>query len=909
MKKLILFAAFSVFVTNVLFAQVVPEGMNYQAVARNLQGEILANQPVALKVSLISSGNNDRVVYYKEVHEVITSAAGVFSLVIGKGKSEMGDFSTIPWDKENVWMEVSIRGKGQSDFTNISNSKLLAVPYAFHSLSADKLTGELFRGNEPGVPSQNWSLFGNSNSNANIDKLGTTDSIDLVMVTNNKERLRILANGNIAIKRSLSIGADLSVDSSVYLNKVSGSTINYGPFTVERQSPTLLSGTLTVDKETDLNSSLNVDGITDLNSKLNVNNNSPSVLTGTLRVDGVTDLNNDLNVNNIGSTVLSGTLRVDKDATLNEKLKVLSTYQTDTSGVTPSGSLQVGGGAYVGKNLYIGGIAKFGGPAAFGGKVTITDPSESTSPITGALMIPFGGLGVGKRLNVGGGVLLGSTLGVTGLTTLDDATQSTLTTNGALILKGGAGIAKNVNIGGSLTTAGISTLNNTLNVNASTPYVANFVNTTSSGNGISIKINATTPANANNFVTFRNSAGATVGRIEGETLSELVNNDDYKVEKKGLDLAVTMATIDVVTGGIDIAMAGVDLVGAASSSTVCAGLGVCVTAPVPSLIIAAGIKLAAAIANEISVAIGLSDAITQRNYFVNTSAANIGVTYQSGSGDYAEWLPKANNAERFKPGFIVGMKNGQISLNTAGTDKLFAISTKPIVLGNMPAEGKEDNYEKVAFMGQIPVHVVGKVNAGDYILPSGFNNGFGKAISPQNMKVTDYAKIVGMAWSTSLNEGYNLVNVAIGLNAGDISKVVAEQGKEISELKTALNEVKSLIAKITSGSLPVAVTESPTKVATVNSNTTGHVDFLQQTESDIVYFKITTAQTTEMLSGAQRLMVERGVDVSTHPFWSRINSDPGYKNTVMEQMKSAFEKGMHTHKEINSKASLQPAKQ
>ena len=34
-----------------------------------------------------------------------------------------------------------------------------------------------------------------------------------------------------------------------------------------------------------------------------------------------------------------------------------------------------------------------------------------------------------------------------------------------------------------------------------------------------------------------------------------------KVEKKSLDLAVTMATIDVVTGGIGVIMAGVDLVG------------------------------------------------------------------------------------------------------------------------------------------------------------------------------------------------------------------------------------------------------------------------------------------------------------------------------------------------------------
>jgi hypothetical protein len=907
MKKVILLLAMSSLLSTLLFAQSSPEGMNYQAVARNSKGEILANQPIALKVMLFSMQSNGKQVYYNEVHDVVTSPTGVFSLVVGKGTKESGVYENIPWALENVWMEVSIKSKGQSDFAVISNSRLLAVPYAYHALTAEKITGENVA--SAGNPSQSWLLFGNRESNPNEDKLGTTDSVDLVMVTNNLERLRIYANGDIFIRRSLRIGANLTVDSSAYLNRLGGATINYGPFTVDRQSPTLLSGKLTVDKETDLNSSLNVDGITDLNSKLNVNNNSASWLSGTLRVDGVTDLNNALNVNNVSPTLLTGTLRVDKDASFYEKIKILSDHQTDTSGAPPSGALQVGGGAYVAKNLYIGGIAKFGGPAAFGGAVTITDGSESFSTSTGALMIPYGGVGIGKRLNVGGGVLFESTLGVAGITSLNNATQSTATNNGALILAGGAGIGKNVNIGGSLTSAGITTLNSTLNVNASSSYIANFVNSTNA-NGISIQVAAPTPANANNFVTFRNSGGGVVGRIEGETSTELVNNDDYKVEKKSLDLAVTMATIDVVTGGIGVIMAGVDLVGAASSSTACAGLGVCVTAPVPSLIVAAGINLATAIADEISVAIGLDDAITQRNYFVSTAASNVGVTYQSGSGDYAEWLPKANPSEKFKPGYIVGMKNGRISLNSAGADKLFVISTKPIVLGNMPDEGMEAGYEKVAFMGQVPVHVVGKVNAGDYILPSGFNNGFAKAVAPDKMKADDYARIVGMAWSSSASEGANMVNVAIGLNTGDISKVVAEQSKEISELKGQISEINSLLAKLASGAKETGITKADNVVKAPpvfnpNGKDQHPVDFIKQDAGTVVYFEITTEQTTTMLEMAQKLFVEKGGDINTHPFWKKINTDPGYKEVIMNEIKKTFRNGMHTHQEINSKSSLQ----
>ena len=373
-----------------------------------------------------------------------------------------------------------------------------------------------------------------------------------------------------------------------------------------------------------------------------------------------------------------------------------------------------------------------------------------------------------------------------------------------------------------------------------------------------------------------------------------------------------MATIDVVTGGIGVIMAGVDLVGAASSSTACAGLGVCVTAPVPSLIVAAGINLATAIADEISVALGLDAAITQRNYFVSTAASNVGVTYQSGSGDYAEWLPKANPSEKFKPGYIVGMKNGQISMNSAGADKLFVISTKPIVLGNMPDDGKEAGYEKVAFMGQVPVHVIGKVNAGDYILPSGFNNGFAKAVTPEKMKATDYANIVGMAWSSSATEGASMVNVAIGLNTGDISKVVAEQSKEISELKAQISEINNMIAKLASGTKETGTVKTDNVVKTPVFNPNANVkdqhpvDYLKQDAGTVVYFEITTEQTTTMLDMAKKLFIEKGGDVNTHPFWKKINSDPGYKDVIMNEIKKTFKNGMHTHQEINGNSSLQP---
>ena len=67
------------------------------------------------------------------------------------------------------------------------------------------------------------------------------------------------------------------------------------------------------------------------------------------------------------------------------------------------------------------------------------------------------------------------------------------------------------------------------------------------------------------------------------------------------------------------------------------------------------------------------------------------------------------------------------------------------------------------------------------------------------MKAEDYANIVGMAWSSSTNNTYNQINVAIGLNTGDISKVVAEQSKEIDELKKINAETNAILAKLVPG--------------------------------------------------------------------------------------------------------------
>jgi len=167
---------------------------------------------------------------------------------------------------------------------------------------------------------------------------------------------------------------------------------------------------------------------------------------------------------------------------------------------------------------------------------------------------------------------------------------------------------------------------------------------------------------------------------------------------------------------------------------------------------------------------------------------NVGVAFESGSGDYAEWLLKANNSELFSYGDIVGVKAGMISKSMEDPDLYLVISMSPIVLGNMPPKGMEDLYEKVAFMGQVPVKVHGKVTIGDYILTSGINDGFGIAVHPEDMTLDQYDRIVGVAWSASADKtGFSYINTAVGINTNDLVGEISRQNEEIEAMQSNMN--------------------------------------------------------------------------------------------------------------------------
>lgn len=900
------------------FSQMIPKGMKYQAVARNPKGEIIPNQKIRLKVFLFSSEFERRTNHYIETHETATNETGYFDLIVGEGNREGGEFGLIPWASNEIWMEVALHDRDRSGFATVSSSKLMAVPYAFHAGIAGGLAERKeiptssFAPPEPGVVSDSWSVFGNAQTNLSgnpyhVNSLGTTDNVDLILITNNVEMARILKSGDIVTKLNFEVGQNLKTgqnlhvpqnamigdslvaEKNVLFNTLGGATLNFGPFTVAKMSPSLLSGRLTVNLATDLHSTLTVDGPTDLNDSLTVNNMSPTKFTGTLQVDSITDLNDALKVNNISPVALTGDLLVDSCATFMDKVKILSQYSTDTSGALPSGSLQVGGGAYIKENFYVGGIAKFGGPVGFGGAVAITDLTQSTSPNTGALRVS-GGVGIGLNLNVGGAAM------IAGMLTIKDLTESIDSTTGALKVLGGVGIKKRLNVGGNVAIGNTlfvnksAYLNDLLNVSSSEAYVASFTNT-GNYNGISIQVNDPAPGNANNFMEFRNNNGpGVVGRIEGENISEYKLNPAYIKESDNLQLGILAAVVSEGLAVVKLAVAAKFLIAAATSASFCAGFGIMVCAPVPSLIVKGVLDVAAAIPLVAGGAIVIADATTRYQDWKAYKDTHIGVTYESSAGDYAEWLPKANPRETLLPGYIVGLKNGRISKNLDGATRFMVISTNPIVLGNMQEQSAEMPYEKVAFLGQVPVHVVGKVNIGDYIVPSGDHDGLGVAIPPSQMQVEDYSRIVGVAWTASEKDNYRPTRVAIGLSGNAISKVVLEQKNKLENLRVKINKRNEILKKLVPSFDKIFDQSGPEPWEENRQNKneeqmTGLFHgFNPDADIDFSIFKISREQVSDLFKQAEKLLIDRGVDLSTYPFWEKLTRDPASREAFIDEI-------------------------
>jgi hypothetical protein len=169
--KMICLAAFLLFAADIM-AQV-PQGFNFQAVARDASGEIIADTELGVRVTVLQ-GAEDGTAVYTEVQSPTTSAVGSFQIVIGEGTSE-DDFGTIDWSADNYYVKLEVDPAGGDSYEELGTTRLLSVPYAL--LAQDVVNGS---GSGNGGP---ITLTGsNGNMNVNISNTGVDNNYGLIQL-------------------------------------------------------------------------------------------------------------------------------------------------------------------------------------------------------------------------------------------------------------------------------------------------------------------------------------------------------------------------------------------------------------------------------------------------------------------------------------------------------------------------------------------------------------------------------------------------------------------------------------------------------------------------------------------------------------------------------------------------------
>jgi len=596
--------------------------------------------------------------------------------------------------------------------------------------------------------------------------------------------------------------------------------------------------------------------------------------TGTLEVDDDTFLNRELTVNGpttINSTLdiadgnpanFSGDLNVDGETNLNNTFNVREQSSSNLSGALNVGDPLIGPPD-----------GDPNAPTTLNGSLTVVGESTFTGLVADDLTI-------NNSTELNGSVAMNSDSQITITSTIDGDDDTNIDHYPVKIEGGSQGLA--------------------IVVNESRTNDNNFISfwdTTSSNS----------PAVSGANVTTTNPA--MWGRIEGETPGEFENDADYLFDQRTLRYDILDASMDLLFQAWDTTVAIAENIAAATAFAPCVGPIPCVMGPPPSWIVstkaklvAEGIKTAAAIANEVV-------AINHKVIYDDNREQFQGVTYASGAGDYAEYLQREFVGEKMTYGDIVGVKGGKISKILTDAERIMVVSFKPIVLGNMPQVNKENEYEKVAFMGQVPVKVFGKANIGDYIIPSGKNDGIGIAIAPDKIKISQIKDIVGTAWAQN-QLGFGVINVAVGLNRNDSSLVlekienqVHQQAEEISYLKNQIENILSRIENVEQGGAvsnkaSIANTKQQINYQDYSSR---KLSVVKSPEVDIIYFEINEHDLNEGIILAKKMMEDSGEFERSKEIFEKLENDNEFRSRFIAELQEKIDKQMQYHKEIDKK--------
>jgi hypothetical protein len=132
-------------ITNQICAQT-NKGINFQGIARDNNGYILANKSINIRISIKADTNSSKN-EYQEITPITTNVLGLFTIVVGANETNkiisVGPFENINWSKGEKYLQIEIDTVGDLSFIHMGIQKINYLPFLFYAdnVNAENISG------------------------------------------------------------------------------------------------------------------------------------------------------------------------------------------------------------------------------------------------------------------------------------------------------------------------------------------------------------------------------------------------------------------------------------------------------------------------------------------------------------------------------------------------------------------------------------------------------------------------------------------------------------------------------------------------------------------------------------------------------------------------------------------------
>lgn len=197
-----------------------PEGINYQAVVRDLAGATITNAPVGLKLSLLQSSATGTIVY-EESFSTFSNYFGLVNVVFGQGTVINGSFANIDWSNGPYFIEVAADVTGGTSYSILGTQELMSVPYALYAKEAENSFSGDYNDltNQPTIPTATSQLTNDTGFITSPDDADADPTNEIQTLSVNGDSLTLSDGGG-----SVLLPGAVKADTGGYVGMCAGST-------------------------------------------------------------------------------------------------------------------------------------------------------------------------------------------------------------------------------------------------------------------------------------------------------------------------------------------------------------------------------------------------------------------------------------------------------------------------------------------------------------------------------------------------------------------------------------------------------------------------------------------------------------------------------------------------------------